>query len=163
MTECNFSVIVHSFVIPLAVISLHQKLFWIYKFLVNLTNLLWRFQAKIANYCRDIFGDMLLDQTIDSHPLEPNVELPPPSSLKRKIIIKNKKKHHHHHHKKAHQKNSNSAGENSALNNALTLNLSISWFLKPQPLIRKQQPINWLRKMVQQMGTLPSHTRHHYR
>lgn len=57
-------------------------------------------QAKIANYCRDIFGDMLLDQTIDSHPLEPNVELPPPALLKRKIIIKNKKKHHHHHHKK---------------------------------------------------------------
>ncbi|CAO1358814.1 unnamed protein product [Diamesa hyperborea] len=57
-----------------------------------------RQQAKIANYCRDIFGDMLLDQPIDSHPLEPNVELPPPSMLKRKIIIKNKKKHHHHHH-----------------------------------------------------------------
>ncbi|XP_055712184.1 1-phosphatidylinositol 4,5-bisphosphate phosphodiesterase classes I and II isoform X1 [Phlebotomus papatasi] len=55
-------------------------------------------QAKIANYCRDIFGDMLLDKCLDSHPLEPNVELPPPSMLKRKIIIKNKKKHHHHHH-----------------------------------------------------------------
>lgn len=56
------------------------------------------FQAKIANYCRDIFGDMLLDKPLDSHPLEPNVDLPPPSFLKRKIIIKNKKKHHHHHH-----------------------------------------------------------------
>lgn len=55
-------------------------------------------QAKIANYCRDIFGDMLLDKPLDSHPLEPNVDLPPPSFLKRKIIIKNKKKHHHHHH-----------------------------------------------------------------
>jgi phosphatidylinositol phospholipase C, beta len=43
---------------------------------------------------------MLLDQALDSHPLEPNVELPPPSMLKRKIIIKNKKKHHHHHHHK---------------------------------------------------------------
>ncbi|XP_037908044.1 1-phosphatidylinositol 4,5-bisphosphate phosphodiesterase classes I and II [Hermetia illucens] len=59
-----------------------------------------RQQAKIANYCRDIFGDMLLDKPLDSHPLEPNVELPPPSFLKRKIIIKNKKKHHHHHHHK---------------------------------------------------------------
>uniref|UniRef100_A0AAG5DUH0 1-phosphatidylinositol 4,5-bisphosphate phosphodiesterase n=1 Tax=Anopheles atroparvus TaxID=41427 RepID=A0AAG5DUH0_ANOAO len=57
-----------------------------------------RQQAKIANYCREIFGDMLLDRPIDSHPLESNVELPPPALLKRKIIIKNKKKHHHHHH-----------------------------------------------------------------
>ncbi|CRK93620.1 CLUMA_CG007150, isoform A [Clunio marinus] len=65
-----------------------------------------RQQAKIANYCRDIFGDMLLDQPLDSFPLEPNVELPPPSTLKRKIIIKNKKKHHHHHHH--HKKSSHS-------------------------------------------------------
>jgi len=64
-------------------------------------------QAKIANYCRDIFGDMLLDQPLDSYPLEPNVDLPPPSTLKRKIIIKNKKKHHHHHHH--HKKSSSSS------------------------------------------------------
>lgn len=57
-----------------------------------------RQQAKIANYCREIFGDMLLEKALDSHPLEPNQDLPPPSFLKRKIIIKNKKKHHHHHH-----------------------------------------------------------------
>ncbi|XP_065085060.1 1-phosphatidylinositol 4,5-bisphosphate phosphodiesterase classes I and II isoform X2 [Ochlerotatus camptorhynchus] len=57
-----------------------------------------RQQAKIANYCRDIFGDMLLDRPLDSHPLEPTMVLPSPASLKRKIIIKNKKKHHHHHH-----------------------------------------------------------------
>lgn len=43
---------------------------------------------------------MLLDKPMESHLLEPNVELPPPSFLKRKIIIKNKKKHHHHHHHK---------------------------------------------------------------
>lgn len=59
-----------------------------------------RQQAKIANYCRDIFGDMLLDEPLESHRLEPGAPLPPPSLLKRKIIIKNKKKHHHHHHKK---------------------------------------------------------------
>lgn len=59
-----------------------------------------RQQAKIANYCREIFGDMLLDKPLDSHPLEANIDLPPPSMLKRKIIIKNKKKHHHHHHGK---------------------------------------------------------------
>ncbi|KAJ0175418.1 hypothetical protein K1T71_008577 [Dendrolimus kikuchii] len=58
-----------------------------------------RQQAKIANYCRDIFGDMLLDKPLDSHQLEPGGELPPPSLLKNKIIIKNKKKHHHHHKK----------------------------------------------------------------
>lgn len=55
---------------------------------------------------------MLLDQPIDSHPIEPNVELPPPAFLKRKIIIKNKKKHHHHHHKKSSQNaNSNNTGK----------------------------------------------------
>lgn len=59
-----------------------------------------RQQAKIANYCRDIFGEMLLDEPLESHKLEPGTPLPPPSLLKRKIIIKNKKKHHHHHHKK---------------------------------------------------------------
>ncbi|KAG6445677.1 1-phosphatidylinositol 4,5-bisphosphate phosphodiesterase classes I and II isoform X2 [Manduca sexta] len=58
-----------------------------------------RQQAKIANYCRDIFGDMLLDKPLDSHQLEPGGELPPPSLLRNKIIIKNKKKHHHHHKK----------------------------------------------------------------
>ncbi|KAF6210454.1 hypothetical protein GE061_013560 [Apolygus lucorum] len=54
-----------------------------------------RQQAKIAQYCRDIFGDMLLDQPLENYKLEPGVSLPPPSALKRKIIIKNKKKHHH--------------------------------------------------------------------
>ncbi|XP_037772909.1 1-phosphatidylinositol 4,5-bisphosphate phosphodiesterase classes I and II-like isoform X6 [Penaeus monodon] len=61
-----------------------------------------RQQAKIASYCREFFGDMLLDSPLETFKLEPNNPLPPPSSLKRKIIIKNKKKHrtHHHHHKK---------------------------------------------------------------
>ncbi|XP_052754669.1 1-phosphatidylinositol 4,5-bisphosphate phosphodiesterase classes I and II [Galleria mellonella] len=58
-----------------------------------------RQQAKIANYCREIFGEMLLDKPLDSHQLEPGGELPPPSLLRHKIIIKNKKKHHHHHKK----------------------------------------------------------------
>lgn len=57
-----------------------------------------RQQAKIANYCREIFGDMLLDAPLEAFQLEPGNPLPPPSVLKRKIIIKNKKKHHHHHH-----------------------------------------------------------------
>ncbi|XP_030384382.1 1-phosphatidylinositol 4,5-bisphosphate phosphodiesterase classes I and II isoform X2 [Scaptodrosophila lebanonensis] len=63
-----------------------------------------RQQAKIANYCREIFGEMLLDKPLDAYPLEPNVDLPPPAQLRRKIIIKNKKKHHHHHHHHHHKK-----------------------------------------------------------
>lgn len=64
-----------------------------------------RQQAKIAQYCRELFGEMLLDAPLESHKLEPGQELPPPNLLKRKIIIKNKKKHHHHHkkHKKKQQ------------------------------------------------------------
>ncbi|XP_066146775.1 1-phosphatidylinositol 4,5-bisphosphate phosphodiesterase classes I and II isoform X2 [Euwallacea fornicatus] len=56
-----------------------------------------RQQAKIANYCREIFGDMLLETPLDSHPLKDDQALPPPGLLRRKIIIKNKKKHHRHH------------------------------------------------------------------
>lgn len=56
---------------------------------------------------------MLLDKPLESHPLEPNVELPPPSLLKRKIIIKNKKKHHHHHHHHHHKKSSQNNLNNS--------------------------------------------------
>ncbi|BFZ08025.1 hypothetical protein BsWGS_11064 [Bradybaena similaris] len=52
-------------------------------------------QAKMANYCRTIFGDMLLINPLDSNPLKPGVPLPSPNQLKRKIIIKNKKKHFH--------------------------------------------------------------------
>ncbi|KAK7575739.1 hypothetical protein V9T40_012025 [Parthenolecanium corni] len=55
-----------------------------------------RQQAKIAQYCREFFGEMLLETPLDTHKLEPFQPLPPPSLLKRKIIIKNKKKHHHH-------------------------------------------------------------------
>ncbi|XP_074102173.1 phospholipase C at 21C isoform X2 [Cotesia typhae] len=61
-----------------------------------------RQQAKIAQYCREYFGDMLLDAPLESHKLLPGHELPPPSLLKRKIIIKNKKKHRNH--KKDHKK-----------------------------------------------------------
>ncbi|KAH8266514.1 hypothetical protein KR044_010674 [Drosophila immigrans] len=78
-----------------------------------------RQQAKIANYCREIFGDMLLDKPLDSHPLEANMDLPPPSMLRRKIIIKNKKKHHHHHHH--HHKKPSALGQGTpAASNKLT-------------------------------------------
>ncbi|KAH8281909.1 hypothetical protein KR054_004039 [Drosophila jambulina] len=80
-----------------------------------------RQQAKIANYCREIFGDMLLDKPMDSHPLEPNVDLPPPAMLRRKIIIKNKKKHHHHHHHHHHKKPAQ-VGTPAANNKLMTAN-----------------------------------------
>ena len=51
-------------------------------------------QAKIAMYCRKIFGDMLLTDPLLSHPLKIGVSLPSPNQLLRKIIIKNKKRHH---------------------------------------------------------------------
>ncbi|CAB3976733.1 1-phosphatidylinositol 4,5-bisphosphate phosphodiesterase beta-4-like [Paramuricea clavata] len=48
-------------------------------------------QYKMACYCTDIFGDLLLTLPLDSHPLEENQPLPSPNLLKRKILIKNKK------------------------------------------------------------------------
>lgn len=54
-----------------------------------------RQQVKMANYCRAIFGEMLLDAMLDSHPLKPDVPLPSPQLMKRRIIVKNKKKHVH--------------------------------------------------------------------
>lgn len=48
-------------------------------------------QLKMARYCMDIFGDMLLSKPLDDFPLEPGVPLPSPNRLKRKILIKNKR------------------------------------------------------------------------
>ncbi|XP_076099356.1 1-phosphatidylinositol 4,5-bisphosphate phosphodiesterase classes I and II-like isoform X4 [Mytilus galloprovincialis] len=53
-------------------------------------------QAKMASHCRNIFGDLLLTECLDSYPLELGEGLPPPCALMRKIIVKNKKKHFHH-------------------------------------------------------------------
>lgn len=55
-------------------------------------------QAKMATYCRKLFGDMLVTESLPSHPLRPGQPLPSPKQLLRKIIIKNKKKHHHARH-----------------------------------------------------------------
>ncbi|PWA27134.1 hypothetical protein CCH79_00011634 [Gambusia affinis] len=49
-------------------------------------------QAKMAEYCRTIFGDALLIDPLDKYPLEQNVPLPSPQELMGKILIKNKKK-----------------------------------------------------------------------
>ncbi|CAH0755296.1 unnamed protein product [Diatraea saccharalis] len=48
-------------------------------------------QYKLAKYCDEILGDLLLKEPLPEHPLEPGVPLPPPSALKRKILIKNKR------------------------------------------------------------------------
>ncbi|XP_026741936.1 1-phosphatidylinositol 4,5-bisphosphate phosphodiesterase isoform X4 [Trichoplusia ni] len=53
-------------------------------------------QYKLAKYCDEILGDLLLKEALPEHPslqfqLEPGIPLPPPSALKRKIMIKNKR------------------------------------------------------------------------
>ncbi|KAL2790373.1 1-phosphatidylinositol 4,5-bisphosphate phosphodiesterase beta-2 isoform 2 [Daubentonia madagascariensis] len=50
-----------------------------------------RQQAKMAEYCRTIFGDMLLTEPLEKFPLEPGIPLPSPEDLRGKILIKNKK------------------------------------------------------------------------
>lgn len=50
-------------------------------------------QAKMAEYCRSIFGDALLIDPLDKYPLESGVPLPSPLELMGKIVIKNKKSH----------------------------------------------------------------------
>nr|BAA76276.1 PLC-betaH1 [Hydra vulgaris] len=49
-------------------------------------------QMKMANYCLQIFGDLLLNKELDEYPLLPGTLLPSPKVLKRKILIKNKKR-----------------------------------------------------------------------
>uniref|UniRef100_A0A8C5R5E3 1-phosphatidylinositol 4,5-bisphosphate phosphodiesterase n=1 Tax=Leptobrachium leishanense TaxID=445787 RepID=A0A8C5R5E3_9ANUR len=48
-------------------------------------------QAKMADYCRSIFGDMLLTDVLEKYPLKPGAQLPSPQELYGKILIKNKK------------------------------------------------------------------------
>ncbi|XP_073945904.1 1-phosphatidylinositol 4,5-bisphosphate phosphodiesterase-like isoform X2 [Choristoneura fumiferana] len=48
-------------------------------------------QYKLAKYCDEILGDLLLKEQLPDYPLEPGQPLPPPSMLKRKIMIKNKR------------------------------------------------------------------------
>ncbi|XP_028934111.1 1-phosphatidylinositol 4,5-bisphosphate phosphodiesterase beta-2 [Ornithorhynchus anatinus] len=50
-----------------------------------------RQQAKMAEYCRTMFGDMLVTEPLDKFPLKPGVPLPSPQDLLGKILIKNKK------------------------------------------------------------------------
>ncbi|XP_072545356.1 1-phosphatidylinositol 4,5-bisphosphate phosphodiesterase beta-1 isoform X1 [Salminus brasiliensis] len=50
-------------------------------------------QAKMAEYCRSIFGDALLTEPLEKYPLESGVPLPSPQELMGKILVKNKKSH----------------------------------------------------------------------
>ncbi|KAJ0055852.1 hypothetical protein NL108_013824, partial [Boleophthalmus pectinirostris] len=52
-------------------------------------------QAKMAEYCRTIFGDALLIDPLERYPLVPGLALPSPQELLGKILVKNKKKHYH--------------------------------------------------------------------
>ncbi|KAI6189685.1 1-phosphatidylinositol 4,5-bisphosphate phosphodiesterase [Aphelenchoides bicaudatus] len=47
-------------------------------------------QIKMANYCKEILGDLLLKETLDDYPIKAGVNLPSPNVLRRKILIKNK-------------------------------------------------------------------------
>ncbi|XP_029696941.1 LOW QUALITY PROTEIN: 1-phosphatidylinositol 4,5-bisphosphate phosphodiesterase beta-3-like [Takifugu rubripes] len=53
-------------------------------------------QAKMAEYCRTIFGDALVIDPLEKYPLEPGQPLPSPQELLGKILVKNKKKHRYH-------------------------------------------------------------------
>lgn len=44
----------------------------------------------MANYCKEILGDMLLKEALEEYPIKIGVSLPSPNVLKRKILIKNK-------------------------------------------------------------------------
>ncbi|VDM98191.1 unnamed protein product [Thelazia callipaeda] len=48
-------------------------------------------QKKIALYCREILGDLLLTEPLSSYPIKQGISLPSPNALRRKILIKNKK------------------------------------------------------------------------
>ena len=48
-------------------------------------------QKRMADHCKRIFGDKLLRDPIEEHPLQEGKELPSPNQLKYKIIIKNKR------------------------------------------------------------------------
>lgn len=48
-------------------------------------------QYKLAKYCDEIFGDLLLKEALPNYLIEPGAPLPPPSALLRKILIKNKR------------------------------------------------------------------------
>nr|XP_046236301.1 1-phosphatidylinositol 4,5-bisphosphate phosphodiesterase beta-3 [Scatophagus argus] len=79
-------------------------------------------QAKMAEYCRTIFGDALLIDPLEKYPLEPGQPLPSPQEMLGKILIKNKKKHHHHRPSSGGSIRRREQGEQSSPNNDCPLN-----------------------------------------
>ncbi|XP_074555404.1 1-phosphatidylinositol 4,5-bisphosphate phosphodiesterase beta-3 isoform X2 [Halichoeres trimaculatus] len=79
-------------------------------------------QAKMAEYCRTIFGDALLIDPLEKYPLEPGQLLPSPQEMLGKILIKNKKKHHHHRPSSGGSIRRREPEEQSSLNNDCPLN-----------------------------------------
>ncbi|CAM9833707.1 unnamed protein product [Lampetra fluviatilis] len=49
-------------------------------------------QAKMAEYCRQAFGEALVTEPLEKFPLEPGVPLPSPGELRGRVLVKNKKK-----------------------------------------------------------------------
>ncbi|KAE9551542.1 hypothetical protein FO519_005256 [Halicephalobus sp. NKZ332] len=47
-------------------------------------------QIKMAQYCKDILGELLLTEALEDYPIRAGVLLPTPNLLRRKILIKNK-------------------------------------------------------------------------
>ncbi|KPM06056.1 1-phosphatidylinositol 4,5-bisphosphate phosphodiesterase-like protein 1 [Sarcoptes scabiei] len=54
------------------------------------TDILFK-QYKLAKYCDEILGELLLREPLNGYPLEPKIPLPSPNDLKYKIVIKNKR------------------------------------------------------------------------
>ncbi|XP_029696556.1 1-phosphatidylinositol 4,5-bisphosphate phosphodiesterase beta-3 isoform X2 [Takifugu rubripes] len=79
-------------------------------------------QAKMAEYCRTIFGDALVIDPLEKYPLEPGQPLPSPQELLGKILVKNKKKHRYHRPSNGGSIRRREQGEQSSPNNDCPLN-----------------------------------------
>ncbi|XP_071832251.1 1-phosphatidylinositol 4,5-bisphosphate phosphodiesterase beta-1-like isoform X42 [Apostichopus japonicus] len=71
-------------------------------------------QAKMAHYCRTIFGDKLLVDPLDDYPLEKGQPLPTPTDLRGKILIKNRKQKTDPHKKRSVRRFSSQSSVSSA-------------------------------------------------
>ncbi|CAN2389953.1 phosphatidylinositol phospholipase C activity, partial [Pristimantis euphronides] len=74
-------------------------------------------QAKMAEYCRTIFEDMLQTNVLEKCPLKPGCPIPSPNDLLGKILIKNKKNQAFSSVEKKAQSNEPSTEQGNFLNN----------------------------------------------
>ncbi|KAF7639469.1 1-phosphatidylinositol 4,5-bisphosphate phosphodiesterase, partial [Meloidogyne graminicola] len=76
-------------------------------------------QVIMAQYCREILGDLLLTESIENYPIgKPGINLPSPNMLRRKILIKNKIE------EKRNGTNSDTPQKEQSNNNTITINSS---------------------------------------